>query len=422
MERSQVSMEYVMIIGLLILITIPLFVYSFVEVKRNIQMNYASDAINTIANAADTVYSLGPGSKKYVRVMIPGGVIQTLVNDTEISMILRIYGGESDVFEETKQTVIGSIPADEGSHRIAVESLSSGVVRIGESLEDNEPPNITRIYPDVEEGEVLCPGLIMIGADTDEPAMCRYDTEKEENYYDWEFEFEGRSLSHYKTLYLVQGFYTYYARCIDYNDNVMSNDNAAEITFEVGLPCGAEGTGNLTFNLSDDIGPPEVHLISPPDGYVKNFSWVDLTYTVSDTNNSIEYCLLVAGGVNYAGNDRVYFSWDQYVLQNITNNMTLLIEKGNYTWYVNCTDDSTNHNTGQSDEIWDLEVTKTFYESFLNSCAGECGFAGYIDGFCRENSAQCTNKDEINLPAADEKCLSNNQGDPSRDTCCCVPG
>jgi len=148
---------------------------------------------------------------------------------------------------------------------------------------------------------------------------------------------------------------------------------------------------------------------------------VDFAYKVYDVNSSIDYCIIAINGENYLNETRSYLSWDPAPEENVTQNLTMIIEKGSYDWYVNCTDNSTNHNTGQSDEIRSFEVTKTFAESFLNSCAGECGFAGYIDGFCRENSAQCTNKDEVHLEEADEKCITNNNGDPSRDTCCCVP-
>ena len=46
-----------------------------------------------------------------------------------------------------------------------------------------------------------------------------------------------------------------------------------------------------------------------------------------------------------------------------------MIDKGNYDWYINCTDSSTNHNVGGSAETWGFAVNKTYSESFLNSLA-----------------------------------------------------
>ncbi|MBU4501735.1 MAG: class III signal peptide-containing protein [Nanoarchaeota archaeon] len=421
-KRGQISLEYVMIVGAVLLVTIPLFFYAIYEANNKIRLNQADDAVNTLANAADTVYSLGPGSKKYVWVSIPNGVESQLVSENEIMLVLSIFGGNSDIHASSKAVVVGSVPTGKGTYRIAVEALGAGRVRIGEDYLDVTPPVILRVYPETGEGQVICPGFIVLGADTDEPATCNYNLDTDLDIDDMSSEFDGRGLTHTSTIYVDQDeTRVYYARCEDAFGNEMIV--GSKIEFDTGVPCGAEGTGGLSgLNLSDDVGPPEVHLISPPDNYMKNYSWVDFEYNVTDTNNSIEFCLLVAEGINYEGNDITYFSWNSQPERNITHNMTVIMEKGNYTWYVNCTDNSTNHNQGQSEEIWDIEVTKTFTESFLNSCAGECGYLGYSDGFCRENPNKCDDiEGGLYLESGDELCKVNLAGDPSRDTCCCIP-
>ncbi|MFH1065379.1 MAG: hypothetical protein V1734_02630 [Nanoarchaeota archaeon] len=420
-KRGQVGIEYVLIVGAILVITIPLFFYALYETNLKVRISQADDTINTIANAADEVYSMGPGSKRYVWISIPNGVISTTVNGTELSLTMSLFGASSDVATLTKASLVGSFPFAKGTYRIPVESLESGFVRIGENYNDTTPPVIIRHYPEVQPGQVACPGFVTIAVDTDEPSICKYSNNTDAgSYAAMPFFFDGRGLTHVSALYLQPNAdFSFYARCIDPFGNVMNT--STEIAFSTGTPCGAEGTGNLTLNMSDEIVPPVVHLIAPPDGYVRNFSWLDLYYSVFDANSSIDYCLLIAAGINYAGEQRIYYGWQNNPSENITNNMTLMIEKGNYSWYVNCTDSSTNHNIGRSAETRSFVVTKTFYESFLNSCAGECGFVGYLDGFCRENIAQCTNKGEVHLASADVKCLTNNNGDPSRDTCCCVP-
>ena len=422
-KRGQISLEYVMIVGAVLLITIPLFFYAIYEASYKIRLNQADDAVNTLVKAADTVYSMGPGSKKYVWVSIPSGVESSLVDENDVQLTLSIFGGSSDIHAFSKAVLVGSIPEGKGTYRIPVESLEAGVVRIGEVYTDTTPPVILRVYPDPDLGQIICPGFITLGADTDEPATCKYNSEEDGDveYSAMVHTFDGRGLTHISIIYAeAEKTYIFYVRCRDPFNNTMTS--SAIITFETSIPCGVEGTGNLTLNLSDDVGPPEVHLISPPDSYMQNYSWIEFKYNVTDTNNSIEYCLLVSEGINYFGEERVYFSWDSQPEKNITQNMTLIIEKGNYTWYVNCTDNSTNQNIGQSEEIWDIEITKTFAESFLNSCAGKCGFAGFSDGFCRENPGKCDNiEGGIHLEDGDEHCIQNLAGDPSRDTCCCIP-
>jgi len=425
MKRGQISVEYIMIAGAILLVTIPLFFYAIYETNYKIRLNQADDAVNTLANAADTVYSMGPGSKKYVWVSIPSGVDSSLVNESMIQLTLSLFGGSSDIHASSKAVLVGSVPTGQGTYRIAVEALGSGRVRIGEEYTDNTPPIILRTYPYTSEGQVVCPGFVTLGADTDEPATCKYDT-TDKDYNDMSSEFDGRGLTHIAMIYTEsETTYTFYVRCQDPFGNTMTE--SAVITFETSIPCGAEGTGNLSLNLSDDIGPPEVHLIAPPDNYMENFSWVDFFYNVTDTNNSIDYCVLVAEGMNYQDNERTYFSWEAQPERNITHNMTIIMEKGNYSWYVNCTDNSTNKNMGQSEEIWDIEVTKTFFESFLTSCAGECGVEwGLSGGDCYPNPNWCN--DDCGLPysskndcyageeATQEYCVANGFG----NACCCI--
>ena len=421
-KRGQIGLEYVMIVGAILFITIPLFAYAFYEANYKIRLNQADDAVNVLANAADTVYSLGAGSKKYVWVSIPKGVIDSSVNESEILLTLSIFGGTSDIYAFSKAVLVGSIPSGKGTYRVEVEALASGIVRIGEEYSDTTPPIILQVYPHPDPGQLICPGFVELGADTDEPASCKYNPDNDLDYESMPNELEGRGFTHVSTVYVdIEQTYIFYVRCQDPFNNTM--ETGSKIEFETNIPCGAEGSGNLSgLNLSDDTGPPEVHLISPFDGYMRNYSWVDFEYNVSDTNNSIDFCLLVTEGENLQGDERIYFSWSDQPERNVTQNMTLIVEKGNYTWYVNCTDNSTNHNEGQSEEIWSVEVTKTFTESFLNSCAGECGYLGFSDGFCRENTNKCDDiSGGIYLESGDELCQVNLAGDPSRDTCCCIP-
>lgn len=57
------------------------------------------------------------------------------------------------------------------------------------------------------------------------------------------------------------------------------------------------------------------------------------------------------------------------------------------------------------------------------SCSDYCQSlpAGYTDGTCRENTQQCTKYNEIYEAGGNSICVTNFPGDPSHDTCCCLP-
>ena len=335
----------------------------------------------------------------------------------EVSLTVTMLGSASDFTASTKANLVGSFPSEKGTYRIAVESLESGFVRIGQDYNDTAPPVILRYYPDVGPGQVACPGFVTLAVDTDEPAVCKYSNGTDAgSYAAMPYFFDGRGLTHVASLYLQPSLdFAFYARCIDPFGNAMNSSTA--IIFSTGTPCGADGTGTSTINLSDEQVPPVVHLVAPPDEYARNYSWVDFSYTVFDANSSIDYCLLIASGISYLGEQRAYFDWKNNPSENATNNVTIIIDKGNYTWYVNCTDSSTNHNVGRSIETWLFRVTKTFAESFLNSCAGKCGFAGYTDGACRQNEQKCTEyPGGVWEPEFDPECQ---YGGSTGDFCCC---
>ena len=92
MKRGQASFEYVILVGTLLVILIPLFYYAINQSTETIKLEQAEDTVYSLTKAADEIYSLGPGSKKYVWITIPGGVQSTQIVSTEIIMQISIFG------------------------------------------------------------------------------------------------------------------------------------------------------------------------------------------------------------------------------------------------------------------------------------------------------------------------------------------
>ena len=94
--KAQASIEYLIIIGLVLLITIPLFQYGLSKSTESIRYQQAADAVNVIARTADEVHSQGIGSKDSVFVTTPSGINEVIVNGKTITLRLSISGGNSD--------------------------------------------------------------------------------------------------------------------------------------------------------------------------------------------------------------------------------------------------------------------------------------------------------------------------------------
>ena len=145
MRKSQAASEYIILIGILFVLLIPILYYTLTTSNENVRLNQANDAVVTLAKAADTVYSLGPGNKKFVWVTIPSGA-KMAINGNEITMKLSIYGSESDVYQTTKGTLEAG--------KIGDSTISSNLIN---------PSNIGRGTYNVKVEYQEVQGTVLIG-------------------------------------------------------------------------------------------------------------------------------------------------------------------------------------------------------------------------------------------------------------------
>ncbi len=133
MKRGQAAFEYLILIGALLALLIPLFNYVTYYSSQNIKVEKLEDAVQTLGKTADSLYALGPGNKEYVWIELPGSIRNTNVADNEILIVVYIYGGESDFYYTTAGPVTGSIPDTPGRYKMQIEVLDNGIVNITKS-------------------------------------------------------------------------------------------------------------------------------------------------------------------------------------------------------------------------------------------------------------------------------------------------
>ena len=119
-----------MIIGFLLIIITPILYYSLQGQSSTIYINQADDAVNTIANAVNEVYALGPGTKNYVWVTFPNNIIESSIINQEVLLKININGKISDIYAKTKAGMSGILPNVKGTYKIKVEALDSGIVQL----------------------------------------------------------------------------------------------------------------------------------------------------------------------------------------------------------------------------------------------------------------------------------------------------
>lgn len=130
MRTAQAAIEYVILVGVILVFLIPVIHYALNQASLNLKISQLENSVRRIAKAADAVYAMGGGASEIVTITLPHGIVSSLVNDTQILLKVGIYGSISDVAYFTKATVTGSLPIEPGTYNILVRSLNNYTVEI----------------------------------------------------------------------------------------------------------------------------------------------------------------------------------------------------------------------------------------------------------------------------------------------------
>lgn len=132
--RGQASIEYFVMIGMIIAAISVLAAMAWQENEISTRFSQAQVAAKMIASTAETIYAQGPGSKSSISVIIPSGYSpsSSSVQDNRITLAIQTSGGTVDVIALTKANVSGSPPSGPGLKNIDFEIIE-GYVNITSS-------------------------------------------------------------------------------------------------------------------------------------------------------------------------------------------------------------------------------------------------------------------------------------------------
>jgi uncharacterized protein (UPF0333 family) len=122
---AQVSMEYLIIIGFVLLITTPLIVifYQHTAITNDQIITSQADKIaKKIVDNAESVYYLGEPSKTRIKTYMPNNVEEIILGDYEVLFRVKTNSGISDISHTSNVNISGSISNSPGIHYISIES------------------------------------------------------------------------------------------------------------------------------------------------------------------------------------------------------------------------------------------------------------------------------------------------------------
>jgi uncharacterized protein (UPF0333 family) len=129
MNKSQVSLEYVVIVAFGILVAGMLWIYASSNIDSSrweIQLSYAKNTVNQIASAADMVYLQGPPAKIYIYPNFPDNTAKTDISGNKITIQLSwVDGSLRNVSASSISNLNGSLSPAYGTHKILVQAVGN---------------------------------------------------------------------------------------------------------------------------------------------------------------------------------------------------------------------------------------------------------------------------------------------------------
>lgn len=129
-RNSQISVEYMILIGFVSVIIIPLIIvyHSFTQESGDeINSVQLLQIAKNIVDAAESVYYLGEPSQTTLRVNIPSQVASVNLSGKEVSFKLKTKSGEVDIAQSSAVNITGSLPTNKSIYLITIKAKANYV-------------------------------------------------------------------------------------------------------------------------------------------------------------------------------------------------------------------------------------------------------------------------------------------------------
>ncbi|MDD5086369.1 MAG: hypothetical protein PHV16_01325 [Candidatus Nanoarchaeia archaeon] len=122
---AQVSMEYLIIVGFVLIITTPLIIIFYqhtATTNYQIITSQADKIVKKIVDNSEAVYYLGEPSKTRIKVYMPENVESIVMEDYEVCFKIKTKSGISDISQTSSVNISGDISTSPGIHYITIEA------------------------------------------------------------------------------------------------------------------------------------------------------------------------------------------------------------------------------------------------------------------------------------------------------------
>ena len=129
-QKSQISVEYMLVVGFVTIITIPLLlIYMTFNQDSNAEIasSQLDQVIKKIADASESMYYLGEPSQTTLLLSIPANVVSANLSSSEIVYRLRTADGVSEIVANSRVNMTGTLPIGEGTYSLTIVAKTNHV-------------------------------------------------------------------------------------------------------------------------------------------------------------------------------------------------------------------------------------------------------------------------------------------------------
>ncbi len=130
MQKAQVSSEYVILVGFIVAISIPMLLVYFNftnSVNDQIISTQLDKVTKSVVDAADTVYFLGEPSQRTLKVYIPANVREVILANRTLVYRMKSSSGDSDIVGVSSTNLTGVLPKESGVYILTIKATSNSV-------------------------------------------------------------------------------------------------------------------------------------------------------------------------------------------------------------------------------------------------------------------------------------------------------
>jgi uncharacterized protein (UPF0333 family) len=126
-HRGQIAVEYMIILGLLLLFVTPLIYYALASYASSNDIYRAQVLVARMSDTVDIVYTQNQPSQQVLTLLFPENIVDTILVNKTVGVIMVSGDGNTTVSLPTKGCVSGFITPTGGYRRILFKATDNCV-------------------------------------------------------------------------------------------------------------------------------------------------------------------------------------------------------------------------------------------------------------------------------------------------------